>query len=102
MLNFRDRPSAFKTGSAKVKYAISYLTGTALQYCKPAILGEIQPESPWLGNWDLFKAELKFNFGPSTTQPKPRSSSKNRHEGASQSSQGFHCFYHSLYPNWVE
>jgi Retrotransposon gag protein len=64
MLNFRDRPSTFKTGSAKVQYAISYLTDMALQYCEPAILGKIQPEPPWLTNWDLFKAELEFNFGP--------------------------------------
>jgi hypothetical protein len=63
MLNFRDRPSAFKTGSAKVQYAISYLTGTALVHCEPAILGEIIPEPAWLNNWDLFKAELEFNFG---------------------------------------
>jgi hypothetical protein len=64
MLNFRDCPSTFKTGSAKVQYAISYLTGTALQYCEPAILGEIQPEPLRLGNWHLFKAKLEFNFGP--------------------------------------
>jgi hypothetical protein len=76
MLNFRDCPSAFKTGSAKVQYAISYLTGTALQYCEPAILSEIQPESPWLGDWDLFKAELNSTLVLSTTQPKPRLSSK--------------------------
>ena len=63
MLNFRDRPSAFKTGSAKVQYVISYLTGTALVHCEPAILGEIWPEPLWLSNWDLFKAELEFNFG---------------------------------------
>jgi hypothetical protein len=35
MLNFRDRLSAFKTGSAKVQYPISYLTGMAFQYCEP-------------------------------------------------------------------
>jgi Retrotransposon gag protein len=63
MLNFRDHPSAFKTGSAKVQYAISYLTGTALVHCEPTILGKIQPKPLWLSNWDLFKAELKFNFG---------------------------------------
>jgi hypothetical protein len=64
MLNFRDRPSAFKTGSAKVQYTISYLTGTALQYCEPAILGELHPEPAWLGNWELFKAKLEFSFRP--------------------------------------
>jgi hypothetical protein len=64
MLNFRDQPSTFKTGSAKVQYASSYLTGMALRYCEPAILGELVPEPTWLSNWELFKAELEFNFGP--------------------------------------
>jgi hypothetical protein len=64
MLNFRDQLSTFKTGSAKVQYAISYLTGMALQYCEPAILGELQPKPTWIGSWDLSKAELEFNFGP--------------------------------------
>jgi Retrotransposon gag protein len=64
MLNFRDQLAAFKTGSAKVQYAISYLTGMALQYCEPAILGKLDPEPAWLGNWALFKAKLEFNFGP--------------------------------------
>jgi hypothetical protein len=64
MLKFRDRPFTFKTGSAKVQYAISYFTAMALQYCEPAILGELDLKPPWLSNWDLFKAELEFNFCP--------------------------------------
>ena len=64
MLNFRDRPSAFKTGASKIQYAISYLSGPALQYFEPAILGKIYPEPTWLSNWDDFRAELEMNFGP--------------------------------------
>jgi hypothetical protein len=45
MLNFRDHPSAFKTGLAKVQYAISYLTETALQYCEPAVRNGFLGES---------------------------------------------------------
>ena len=44
MLNFRDCPKAFATGVAKIQYAISYLSGPALQYFKPVILGEVTPE----------------------------------------------------------
>src|SRR3979490_3411125 len=64
MLNFQDRPSAFKTGASKIQYAISYLSGPALQYFEPAILGEIYPEPTWLSSWDDFRAELEMNFGP--------------------------------------
>jgi Retrotransposon gag protein len=63
-INFRDRPSAFRTGSAKIQYAISYLSGSALQYFKPAILSKVTPEPFWLRDWDAFKDELQMNFVP--------------------------------------
>jgi hypothetical protein len=63
-INFRDRPSTFRTGSAKIQYAISYLSGFALQYFEPAILGEVTPKPVWLRDWDTFKDELQMNFGP--------------------------------------
>jgi Retrotransposon gag protein len=63
-INFRDRPSAFRTGSAKIQYAISYLSSSALQYFEPAILSEVTPEPVWLRDWDTFKDELQMNFGP--------------------------------------
>src|SRR3979490_277553 len=44
MLNFRDHLSAFKTDASKIQYAISYLSGPALQYFEPTILGKIYPE----------------------------------------------------------
>ena len=64
MLNFQDHPKAFTTGAAKIQYAISYLSGPALQYFKPAILGEVTPEPVWLTDWDSFRDELETNFGP--------------------------------------
>src|SRR3979490_1309770 len=64
MLNFRDCPSAFKMGTSKIQYTISYLSGPALQYFEPAILGEIYPEPIWLSNWDDFRAKLEMNFRP--------------------------------------
>jgi hypothetical protein len=70
MLNFRDRPSTFKTGSTKVQYAISYLTGMALQYCEPTILGELHLEPDWLGDWELFKGNSNSTSDLSITQPK--------------------------------
>ena len=51
-------------GASKIQYAISYLSGSALQYFEPAILSEIIPEPAWVWNWDSFKSELKLNFGP--------------------------------------
>src|SRR3979490_3434257 len=39
MLNFRGFPSAFKTVTPNLNYAISYLAGPPLQYFDPAILG---------------------------------------------------------------
>jgi hypothetical protein len=47
-----------------VQYVISYLSGPALQYFEPAILGELIPEPRWMTSWDSFQAELEMNFGP--------------------------------------
>jgi hypothetical protein len=40
-LNFRDRPRAFETPTARINYALSYLKGTALEWFEPGILGEL-------------------------------------------------------------
>jgi Retrotransposon gag protein len=63
-INFCDCPSTFQTGSAKIQYAISYLSGSALQYFEPAILSEVTPKPVWLRDWDVFKDELQMNFSP--------------------------------------
>ena len=52
------------TGAAKIQYAISYLSGPALQYFKPAILSDVTPEPVWLTDWDSFRDKLETNFGP--------------------------------------
>jgi hypothetical protein len=64
-LNFRDRPDAFSSGSAKVTYALSYLKGTALDWFEPALLGaDLIDEPIWLSDYKEFVSELKVNFGP--------------------------------------
>ena len=64
MLNFQDRPKAFATGTAKIQYAISYLSSPALQYFEPVILGKVTPEPVWLTDWDSFHNKLKTDFCP--------------------------------------
>lgn len=62
-LNFQDCPVTFTRDLVKVNFAILYLHGTALQFFKPILLGEV-PAEAWLINWDLFVFELRNNFGP--------------------------------------
>src|SRR3979490_3597051 len=40
MLNFRDHPSAFKTGASKIQYAISYLSGPPSSILNPPFLAK--------------------------------------------------------------
>src|SRR3979490_2070229 len=61
-LNFRDRPDAFDSNSAKVTYVLSYLTGTALDWFEPALSSDDEPT--WLDDYPYFISKLKDNFGP--------------------------------------
>ena len=61
-LHFQDRANAFSSGRAKVTYALSFLTGPALGWFKPALFGPAPPA--WASDWDLFRTELEANFGP--------------------------------------
>jgi hypothetical protein len=64
-LNFEDQPTSFPSKRSKVTYALSYVSGTALQWFEPAIL-----EPPtltadhFMNDYGLFVDELKLNFGP--------------------------------------
>src|SRR3979490_1059889 len=103
MLNFQDRLSAFKTGASKIQYAISYLSGPALQYFEPTILGEIYPEPTWLSNWDDFRAKLEMNFGQfNNTAQVEIELKKNSHEGSSSSSPLLHRLHPSFHSYPVE
>ena len=63
-LNFEDRPSSFATGRSKVTYALSYLTGTALQWFESTILDPPEIDIVhWMNDYDLFVDVLKKNFG---------------------------------------
>jgi Retrotransposon gag protein len=63
-INFRDRPSAFYSESSKINFAISYLSGTALSWFEPVLLGKITPIPMWYYDYELFVHELEKNFGP--------------------------------------
>ena len=64
-LNFEDRPTSFPSERTKVTYALSYLSGTALQWFEPAILEPLSLSADhFMNDYDLFVDELKLNFGP--------------------------------------
>ena len=69
-LNFRDRPDAFSSDSAKVNFALSYLKGTALDWFKPGLTSMDPPD--WLENYSNFLSELKSNFGPYNPEGEPK------------------------------
>jgi hypothetical protein len=64
-LNFQDQPMSYPSERSKVTYALSYLSGTAMQWFEPVIL-----EPPtlnanhFMNDYGLFVDELKLNFGP--------------------------------------
>src|SRR5882672_7439470 len=60
-LNFQDCPDMFKSDTAKVKYMLSYLKGSALDCFEPALLDLNKPK--WLSDLTLFIKELEANFG---------------------------------------
>jgi hypothetical protein len=61
-LNFQAKPTSFRSDSAKVNYALSYLKGTALEWFEPGLLSEDEPD--WLNDYAEFREELTSNFGP--------------------------------------
>ncbi|SJL00831.1 uncharacterized protein ARMOST_04145 [Armillaria ostoyae] len=64
-LNFNDRPTAFATDASKVNYAISFLSGTALDWFEPDILRPNLWNPPaWQHSYAAFLDELRTNFGP--------------------------------------
>ncbi len=64
-LNFNDRPTAFVVEANKVNYAISFLSGTALDWFEPDILHS-NPRNPpaWQYSYAAFLDKLRTNFGP--------------------------------------
>ena len=64
VLNFNDRPEAFRSDADKVNYMVSYLTDDALGWFEPAYVNPDPHNVPaWLTNYDAFVAELQLNFG---------------------------------------
>src|SRR5882724_11838159 len=60
-LIFRDHPNPFQDNTTKVKYILSHLKGSTLDYFEPTLLDPIEPI--WLLDLNLFIEELKTNFG---------------------------------------
>jgi hypothetical protein len=63
-INFNDRPSAFRSERSKINFAISYLSGTALAWFEPVLLGKVVPLPLWYHDYGLFVRELERHFGP--------------------------------------
>src|SRR6266481_5150893 len=61
-LNFKERADTFATDDAKVTYALSFLTGSAMDCFDPYLHDPHNPP-PWLSSYDLFREELESNFG---------------------------------------
>ena len=64
-LNFNDRLNAFCTDTAKVNYAISFLSGVALDWFEPDILHPNHTNPPaWAYSYAAFLLKLWTNFSP--------------------------------------
>jgi Retrotransposon gag protein len=64
-LNFQSKPSAFRSGRAKVNFAQSYLKGMALEWFEPDLLSDGYSDRPdWMDDYSEFMLELQTNFGP--------------------------------------
>ena len=61
-LNFKERADAFSTDDVKVTYALSFLTGSAMDCFEPCLHDADNPPL-WLSSYDLFREELESNFG---------------------------------------
>src|SRR6266481_816759 len=60
-LNFKEHADTFSTAHAKVTYALSFLTGSAMDCFEPYLH---DPHNPplWLSTYDIFHEELESNF----------------------------------------
>ncbi len=64
-LNFNDRPTAFAADTNKVNYAISFLSGTTLDWFEPDILcPNLWNLLAWQYSYATFLDKLRTNFGP--------------------------------------
>ena len=76
-LNFRNRPDAFSTDSAKVTFALSYLKGTALNWFEPLLTSSLN--LAWLDDYSNFISELRKNFRPHDPEGEAEANLENLH-----------------------
>ncbi|KAF5349640.1 hypothetical protein D9756_003192 [Leucocoprinus leucothites] len=63
-LYFRANPTQFQEDSQKVNFAMTYLTGVALDWFEVALTQEEQGVfHDWITDWDAFTRELRTHFG---------------------------------------
>jgi hypothetical protein len=63
-VNFRAKPQAFRNGSAKVNYVLSFLNGIALDYFEPYLADDPADEPIWALDYSAFTEGLYLSFGP--------------------------------------
>ena len=61
-LNFEVCPHVFTTDAQCIKFALSYLWGSTLEWFEPDILSQ-NPMATWMANFKEFKSNLHVNFG---------------------------------------
>src|SRR6266481_4147613 len=61
-LNFKECTDTFTANEAKVTYALSFLTGSMMDFFEPYLHDTNNPP-PWVSSYDLFCEELESNFG---------------------------------------
>ena len=59
-----DHPGSFRCDEKRVRYAISYLKGAALDWFEPVIMGELDDIPAWVNDYNTFVQELSDHFGP--------------------------------------
>ena len=63
-LVFSNHPDSFSRDEKRIRYAISYLKGAALDWFEPAIMDELDETPDWVWDYHNFVQELQDKFGP--------------------------------------
>ena len=72
-LEFKGKPSTYRSDEARIYYAISFLKGSALDFFEPAVLDKTETYN-FLLSWPTFKNKLVDNFGSSYPEDEAKNS----------------------------